>query len=158
MWNPTYSAYFMFCSISCTVSQRETPSLILCFWLMRRAKRNKPWGRKHMLFRTQHVSFFVTFNKANWLDGYHVVFGELVEGDDVLAKNWRVWIKRRTHKKAYYNWRFRKCINISIRYLSNIREKVLYKWSLKYQIWSTLDYSCVRFWAEIVCYCNTCIN
>ena len=39
-----------------------------------------------MLFRTQHVSFFVTFNKANWLDGYHVVFGELVEGDDVLAK------------------------------------------------------------------------
>ena len=39
-----------------------------------------------MLFRTQHVSFFVTFNKANWLDGYHVVFGELAEGDDVLAK------------------------------------------------------------------------
>ena len=39
-----------------------------------------------MLFRTQHVSFFVFFNKANWLDGCHVVFGELVEGDDVLAK------------------------------------------------------------------------
>ena len=39
-----------------------------------------------MLFRTQHVSFFVTFNKANWLDGYHVVFEELVEGDDVRAK------------------------------------------------------------------------
>ena len=39
-----------------------------------------------MLFRTQHVSFFVTFNKANWLNGYHVVFWELVEGDDVLAK------------------------------------------------------------------------
>ena len=39
-----------------------------------------------MLFGTQHVSFFVTFNKPNWLDGYHVVFGELVEGDDVLAK------------------------------------------------------------------------
>ena len=39
-----------------------------------------------MLFRTQHVSFFVTFNKVNWLDGYHDVFGELVEGDDVHAK------------------------------------------------------------------------
>ena len=39
-----------------------------------------------MLFRTQHVSFFVTFNKANWLDGYHAAFGELVEEDDVLAK------------------------------------------------------------------------
>ena len=39
-----------------------------------------------MPFRTQHVSFFVTFNKANWLDGYLFVFGELVEGDDVLAK------------------------------------------------------------------------
>ena len=39
-----------------------------------------------MFYWTQHVSFFVTFNKANWLDGYHVVFGELVEGDDLLAK------------------------------------------------------------------------
>ena len=39
-----------------------------------------------MLFRTQHVSFSVTFNKANWLDRYYVVFGELVEGDDDLAK------------------------------------------------------------------------
>ena len=39
-----------------------------------------------MIYWTQHASFFVTFNKANWLDGYHVVFGELVEGDDVLAK------------------------------------------------------------------------
>ena len=48
-----------------------------------------------MLFRTQHVSFFITFNKANWLEGYHVVFGELVEGDDVLAKieesGWKDW-------------------------------------------------------------------
>ena len=39
-----------------------------------------------MLYWTQHVSFFVIFNKVNWLDGCHVVFGELVEGDDVLAK------------------------------------------------------------------------
>ena len=39
-----------------------------------------------MLFRTQHASFFVTLNKANCLDGYYFVFGELVEGDDVLAK------------------------------------------------------------------------
>ena len=39
-----------------------------------------------MLYWIQHISFFVTFNKASWLDGYHVVFGELVEGDDVLNK------------------------------------------------------------------------
>ena len=30
--------------------------------------------------------FSITFNKANWLDGYNVVFGELVEGEDVLAQ------------------------------------------------------------------------
>ncbi|CAI2382078.1 unnamed protein product [Moneuplotes crassus] len=30
--------------------------------------------------------FSITFNKANWLDGYHVVFGELVEGEDVLSQ------------------------------------------------------------------------
>ena len=39
-----------------------------------------------MLYWTPHVSFFVTFNKANWLYGCHVVFEELVGGDDVLAK------------------------------------------------------------------------
>ena len=39
-----------------------------------------------MLYWTQHVSFFVTFNNANWLDEYLVVFGELVEGYDVLAR------------------------------------------------------------------------
>ena len=83
---PDVLSIILFCSIACTVSQRDTPSLVLCFWRMRKAKRNKPWDRKHMHFRTQHVSFFVTFNKANWLDRYHVVFGELVEGHDVLAK------------------------------------------------------------------------
>ena len=30
--------------------------------------------------------FMVTFNKANWLDGYQVVFGELVEGEEVLSE------------------------------------------------------------------------
>ena len=30
--------------------------------------------------------FSVTFNKTNWLDGYNVVFGELVEGEEVLSK------------------------------------------------------------------------
>ena len=28
----------------------------------------------------------ITLNKADMLDGYHTVFGELVEGDDVLSK------------------------------------------------------------------------
>ncbi|KAJ9079941.1 peptidylprolyl isomerase protein [Entomophthora muscae] len=30
--------------------------------------------------------FFILFDKANWLDGKHVVFGELEEGDDTLTK------------------------------------------------------------------------
>ncbi|CAI2381929.1 unnamed protein product [Moneuplotes crassus] len=30
--------------------------------------------------------FSITFNKTNWLDGYNVVFGELVEGEDVLSQ------------------------------------------------------------------------
>ena len=28
--------------------------------------------------------FFITFDKAGMLDAYHTVFGELVEGEDVL--------------------------------------------------------------------------
>ena len=28
--------------------------------------------------------FFITFDKASMLDAYHTVFGELVEGEDVL--------------------------------------------------------------------------
>ena len=35
---------------------------------------------------TNSSQFFVTFDKTNWLDGYHVVFGELVEGDAVLSE------------------------------------------------------------------------
>ena len=35
---------------------------------------------------TNGSQFFVTFDKTNWLDGYHVVFGELVEGDEVLSE------------------------------------------------------------------------
>ena len=30
--------------------------------------------------------FFITFDKAEWLDGYQTVFGELIEGDDVLRQ------------------------------------------------------------------------
>ena len=29
--------------------------------------------------------FMITFNEAAWLDGYQTVFGELIEGEDVLA-------------------------------------------------------------------------
>jgi cyclophilin family peptidyl-prolyl cis-trans isomerase len=28
--------------------------------------------------------FFVTFDRTDWLDGYHVVFGELISGGGVL--------------------------------------------------------------------------
>ena len=30
--------------------------------------------------------FMVTFGETPWLDGYHVVVGELVEGDNVLTE------------------------------------------------------------------------
>ena len=52
-----------------------------------KSKKEQTMRQKAYAFRTQHVSFFVTFSNANWLDGNHVVFRELVEGDDVLAKN-----------------------------------------------------------------------
>ena len=35
---------------------------------------------------TNGSQFFITFAKTDWLDGYHCVFGELIEGDDVLRK------------------------------------------------------------------------
>ena len=28
----------------------------------------------------------LTFDETTWLDGYHVVFGELVEGEEVLKE------------------------------------------------------------------------
>ena len=33
---------------------------------------------------TNGSQFFLTFGATDWLDGAHVVFGELVKGDDVL--------------------------------------------------------------------------
>ena len=35
---------------------------------------------------TNSTQFFITFNQANFLDGDHVVFGELVQGDEVLKE------------------------------------------------------------------------
>lgn len=34
---------------------------------------------------TNSSQFLVTFGETPWLDGYHVVVGELVEGEDVLS-------------------------------------------------------------------------
>ena len=33
---------------------------------------------------TNGSQFFITFDKTEWLNGAHVVFGELVEGEEVL--------------------------------------------------------------------------
>ncbi len=35
---------------------------------------------------TNGSQFFITFQETPWLNGYHCVFGELVEGEEVLNK------------------------------------------------------------------------
>lgn len=35
---------------------------------------------------TNGSQFFITFQPTSWLNGYHCVFGEMVEGENVLAK------------------------------------------------------------------------
>jgi len=35
---------------------------------------------------TNSSRFMITFDETPWLDGYHVVIGELVEGDDILKE------------------------------------------------------------------------
>lgn len=34
---------------------------------------------------TNNSQFFITFGPADWLDGYHTIFGEMIEGDDTLT-------------------------------------------------------------------------
>lgn len=35
---------------------------------------------------TNGAQFFITFKETPWLNGRHVVFGKLVEGDSILDK------------------------------------------------------------------------
>ena len=35
---------------------------------------------------TNGSQFFITFAPTDWLDGYHCVFGEIIEGDSILRQ------------------------------------------------------------------------
>ena len=35
---------------------------------------------------TNGSQFFITFGEAEWLDGHHVVFGKVIDGEETLRK------------------------------------------------------------------------
>ena len=41
---------------------------------------------------TNGSQFFITFAPTPWLDGKHVVFGEMVKGEEVLKEMEKIWI------------------------------------------------------------------